>query len=416
MVTRAIHLIDASRYDLAETELRKALAQDPEDFYAHAYMGFCQYHLDNHDQALMSAQKAITLLPDHPFGHYVSGLIKLHLDNYKEAKSSFQEAIRLNPSEAEFHGILGRLYLETEQYASGLEHANKGLALDPQNMTCKNCRAGALTRLGRMDEAQRTIEGALKDDPENDHTFANLGWTCLHQGQHKKALEHFKEALRLNPDNEMARNGMINALKAKFLIYKLLLMFYLWMSRLNPKVRTGIIVGAVVLMRVLRTATRQVPDLKPFIAPVIFLYLGFVYLTWTGNHFFNTMLRFNKFGRCVLNARERRASNCYACLILAGIISLVTAVVLEQQPLLYLGGYFFLMTIPFCHLFDKSKDKLNHTILLFCIGLTALGIVGIALSVLGRQGAAGGFGGLFFLVFIIFMWTGALSGNKSKAV
>jgi len=266
MVTRAIHLIDASRYDLAEKELRKALAQDPEDFHAHAYLGLCQYHLDSYDEAQVSAEKAIALQPDHPFGHYVLGLVHLHLDNYKEAKASFQEAIRLDPSEAEYHGTLGYLYLETEQYGLGLEHADQGLSLDPRNLTCKNCRARALTHLGRMDEAQRTIEGALKDAPENAHTFANLGWTCLHQGQHREALQHFREALRLDPESEWARNGMIYALRARFVAYRLLLTFYLWMSRLNPKVRSGILIGAVILMRVLRTAAREVPDFRPFLA------------------------------------------------------------------------------------------------------------------------------------------------------
>ena len=55
---------------------------------------------------------------------------------------------------------------------------------------------------------------ALGRNPENAHTNANQGWSLLHGGQPGKALEHFREALRLDPDLEFARAGMVEALKA----------------------------------------------------------------------------------------------------------------------------------------------------------------------------------------------------------
>lgn len=416
MVTRAIHLIDLSRYDLAEKELRIALAKDPEDFWAHAYMGLCQYHLDKHDAAQQSAQRAISLLPDHPFGHYVLGLVMMGTKRLKEAKEALLEAIRLAPEQAQYHGMLGYVYLGAQQYQQALESADKGLSLDPTNMACKNCRATALTQLGRMDDAHETIKGALRENPEDAASFANLGWTSLHQGRQKKALEYFRESLRLQPDYEWARQGMIQALKANYIVYKWLLMFYLWMSRLSPKVRVGVIVGIVVLIRLMRVAIDQVPELSPFFAPVIGLYLAFIYLTWTGTHFFNTLLRFNKFGRCALNDHERKASNCYAALVVAAIASGITGFAMGQLPLMLLGGFFLVMTVPLCHLLDHSDEKSSRIVLLYCIGLSVLGLIGILLLALNLTEPAAAFGGFFAFVFAIFTWTGALTSTRSKKI
>ncbi len=65
----------------------------------------------------------------------------------------------------------------------------------------------ALVKLGRKAEAGADDRAALLRDPENALTHANQGWALLEQGDHGKALEHFREALRIDPEIEWARAG-----------------------------------------------------------------------------------------------------------------------------------------------------------------------------------------------------------------
>ena len=109
--------------------------------------------------------------------------------------------------------------------------AERGLAIDPEHNVCTNLRAMALVQLGRKDEAAETLGSALANDPENALTHANQGWALLHQGDHQRALEHFREALRIDPELEWAQAGIVEALKAQYLIYRLMLRFFLWMGR-----------------------------------------------------------------------------------------------------------------------------------------------------------------------------------------
>jgi tetratricopeptide (TPR) repeat protein len=170
-------------------------------------------------------------------------------------------------------------------------------------------RAIALVHLGRRDDAARTIDGALAASPEDAVTHANQGWTLLHQGDPKRAMTHFREALRLDPTSDWARAGIVEAMKARNPIYRWLLGFFLWMSRLSPGARWGIILGGWFGNRVLRGVAATNPSLAPFIWPITTVYILFVLMTWLAPPLFNAMLRLDRDGRHALSREQIITSN-----------------------------------------------------------------------------------------------------------
>ena len=81
-----------------------------------------------------------------------------------------------------------------------MELADRSLEIDAENLLGLNTRSTALLKLNKSEESFSTIEGALREDPNNAYTHANYGWGLLEKGSHKKALEHFKESLKHNPN------------------------------------------------------------------------------------------------------------------------------------------------------------------------------------------------------------------------
>ena len=69
--------------------------------------------------------------------------------------------------------------------------------------------------MGHTEASVQELRNTLSLDAEDATSHANLGWTLLHQGNLKKAEEHFREALRLDPELELARLGAIETLKSK---------------------------------------------------------------------------------------------------------------------------------------------------------------------------------------------------------
>ncbi len=309
---RALLLYGQSRYELAEKELRLGLADDPDDAVAHALLSLCLSGRKDYTAATEEAERAVGCGPDLPLAHHALGAALHHRNREPEAEASAREAVRLNPADPDHHALLASIRAAREDWAGVLAAADEGLAHDPDHGGCVNLRAMALVRLGRRAEAGHALEGALGRAPEDAFTHANRGWTLLHENDPKQALVHFREALRLDPDLEFARVGMIEAVKARHWVYRQVLRYFLWMARLSPGARWGVVIGLLVLQRLTAAAAEANPALKPILDPLLVAYLVFVMTTWTAGPLSNLFLRFNRFGRLALSREQRAASNLVA--------------------------------------------------------------------------------------------------------
>jgi Tfp pilus assembly protein PilF len=415
MLERALLLLQQSRYDLAEQELRQLLAKDPDDAQAHALLAFSLTQQDKLEEAESSARQAIQLAPDYPYCHYCLGVVKIQKDDLVSARRAVEEAIRLDPEDSDYHGLRALIYLRAQRWQEALDAANEGLTHDPTHQGCLNHRAMALVKLNRHEEAHQTIGQALQRNPENEQTHANLGWTYLHKGQHQKALEHFSEALRLDPNYDYARHGLVEALKARYFLYRWLLQFFLWMSRLSPGVRGGLIVGAYVLVRVLQGASRQHPEVAPFILPIVSFYGIFVLLTWIIDPLFNLALQCNKYGRHALSSRQRWNSSIFGVLLLATIVSAICGVVTGLLIFFLLALNVGLLIVPATRVLEDNR-KINRGALAFVAGMALFGTAAVASLLAGFKEAAFAFSTVNFFGACAFTWFGAFQGLQRPKV
>lgn len=213
--------------------------------------------------------------------------------------------------------------MNQRRWQEALDAAEEGLALDAEDVACNNLRAMALVKLGRRDEAGVTIRDTLSRDPDNAWTHANQGWALLHESKPREALEHFREALRLEPQLEFARAGIVEALKARFFVYRLMLRFFLWMNSHGARFQWAIILGGYIGYRLLLSYLQAHPNLEPLALPLIIVYVGFASLSWLGDPFFNLLLRFDRFGKFALSPDQVRASNWMALCLVATIVVLI---------------------------------------------------------------------------------------------
>jgi tetratricopeptide (TPR) repeat protein len=235
----------------------------------------------------------------------------------------------------------------------------------------------ALTKLGRNEEAGAALGQSLSRDPHNAVTHANQGWTYLHQGDHKKALEHFREALRIDPELDFARAGMVEALKSRHLIYRIMLRYFLWMGRLGRQAQWGIIIGLYVGYEVVLRTARADPKLAPYLYPLVVLYIVFVYLTWTASPLFNLLLRLNRFGRYALSRSQTITSNWIGASLLLAILSGVIWLITRNFTAVLAAVYFLVMVIGLAGAFRVQEGwpkwaMFAYTALLAVVGAGAV--------------------------------------------
>jgi tetratricopeptide (TPR) repeat protein len=378
---RALILFEQSRFDLAEQEVRRDLESEPDNATAHALLSLCLAERGEHRQAMWTAQEAVTREPDLPFAHYALASILQDRERLDEASVAIEEAIRLDPKNTNFLAQLASIRLDQGRWPDVLEITEQGLRMDPEHVACINFRALALNRLGRAAEARAAIETALARDPLNAVTHANQGWACLERGDATQALEHFREALRLDAEFAMARHGIVECLKTRYTVYRVLLRFMLWMAGLSKRSQWGLILGGAVGYLGLLVVKSKWPDYEPIIWPVLIVYLLFGVLTWIADPLFNLLLRLDPFGRLALTPIQLVASTWVGICLLGTVLAGVVGLVLLSPGILLGAAMCGCLVIPVTGVFNCPTGWPRWVMMGYTLVLALLGTISASLFV-----------------------------------
>jgi len=424
-ILRAQMLLERDRYAEAEREVGRALSETPDHPIALSLMAMCKLHQDRKPEAEQYAARAVAADPEHPYTHYVRGWVLVDVGKLPQARAASEEALRLDPTDPDFHALRSAVYLSANRWVDALAAAEKGLEYDAEHDGCQHQRTVALTRLGRHDEADRQMSQTLRQNADDPMAHANRGWSLLHQNRPKDALEAFREALRIDPGLEYARAGVVEALKAKNPIYRLVLAFFLWMSRLSPKAQAGVILGGFVGFQVLRQIGGSVPALSVVILPIMAVYIAFVVLTWVSVPLFNLLLFTSRYGQAALSRDQKLGARIFGGYLL-GVLAyfgvtltmVLTGVGHGPTMALVCGKYsvlFALLAMPLGAVVNFIGTRRAK---LYAIGfgaLLAITVVALVLEAVGAP-AAEPVDNLRFYSYVAAVWLLVFVGVAPKRV
>ncbi len=410
-LTQARLLLDTYRYNDAESLLRQILAVDPDHDTPHALLSLAFLYQDKIENALQEARAAVGLAPDIAYNHYVHALALRGDQQHKAALIAIRDAIRLDPESPQFYALEATIYMRQKAWEQARQTAEAGLRINPEHDACANVYGMALVKLGRHDQANDILMTTLARNPQNPTTHANQGWALLHRGEYEQAFVHFHEALRLNPMSGWAREGIIEAIKARNALYRLLLRYFLWMSRLTEDEQWEIHGGLYAVRQILRAAAHAFFPIYLILVPFNLLIFSLVVLTWIARPLFALFVRFNRLGRLALPKEEITASNWVAvCLLLAGG-GLFMGLLLQEWAFLVLVLGALAMIVPVAGVFHAQRG-LGRIILTIYSVLLAMGGLGAFLLTLTAKpwgiGLAVIPAGLFLSGWTAFSWIAAL--------
>lgn len=302
---RAIQLCQHRRWALASQELRGLLALEPDHAPAHALLAQALLQQDDVDGALHEARAAVGLQPDLDIAHAALAAVHLQRRELAAAVTAIQQAIALDADDVRHRAMLAQIRLVERRWADALDAANDGLQLQSDDTDCLNLRALALTKLGRGAEATDTVDAALAHDPDNPHTHQTRGFALLHRGQPHEALHHFQEALRRDPTLDGARAGLVEALKARNPIYRVVLGWFLWLGRFSGARQLQIMIAIWLVARLLSDGLDDAGH-HGLATAARYSWLAFVLLTACTVPLFNLLLLLHPAGRHALEAQARR--------------------------------------------------------------------------------------------------------------
>ncbi len=378
---RAQVLYEQNRLKEAEKELNAALSVQPEDFQAHNLMTFVLADQKRKEEALESAERTIQIVPDWDFAWYsyaYAHWIQEKRGASEKAMDAINQAIRLEPEKADYYHLKGEIKFGKANWDEALEMAEMALSLESDHVGALNLRAKSLVKLNRKADANDTLDYAIRNDPENPNTHANKGWALVERDQYDDALVHFQEALRLDPGNQWAREGLKNAIKGKNVLYRVILKYFLWISKLSEKNQWIVIIGAYLLYRGVLELSRNFPSLAPLAYPIIIAYLVFAFSSWIAIPFSNLFLRLHPLGKHALSPFEITGSNLMGAFIFGAALSGLSYLIIGNFGLLLLAGWFLLMMLPIGGTFSHG-DNFNsiRNLAMYTLGLGIVGLIGI---------------------------------------
>ncbi len=370
-LSRAELLLHQNRPQEALAEARQALNEDSQNVDALLCVARCHSSLKQHADAVTTAQRAVSLASDEAYAHRILAHV-LHLaDRDPEAEAAANQALRLDPEDEFSFLARASIRLALRRWADALADAETALSLSPELPEALNLRSIALIQLGRADEAHTTGDFALDRAPDNGMSHAVKGWACLHQSRPHDARPHFAEALRLEPDLEYARHGMLEALKATNPVYRGMLIYFLWMGRQSGRVQWAFILVTLFGLRIVRGIAAQNPTLGYVLWPLIGLFYFFIYLTWTAVPMFNLLLRFDRFGRHVLDRDERWGSTLFGLSLLPLIAAGAWWAWGDNQQVDGLLATIYAAMLSVCVAASVQREGRNRKILVGATGVLA---------------------------------------------
>jgi tetratricopeptide (TPR) repeat protein len=381
LVERAWVVFGQRRFDLAEQQLGEALTADPHHAGAHALLALCHSEVERSKDAIREARTAVGLDPEGAWSQYVLARVLADANRLSEALPVVREAIARDPRNPSFRATLARIELQRGRAREALAAAEEGLALDPEDTNSLRMRQLALVNLGRTGEAAAASHNVLAADPESGISHATKGWAQLNAGDVRSALDSFREALRITPNLDFARAGLVEAMKARNPVYGALLRWFLWLARLGPRERLIVALALPFVFRALRTVVRNDPTLAPIVVPLMVVYVAFIFATWLASPLFDLVLRLDPLGRHALDEDDIRQSNVIGVLLVGAAAGVIAGIVTGLDAGLYVGLGCLALCIPVVTYFELGeRGRTMMYLVLAAVGGAMLGAVGLALQ------------------------------------
>lgn len=299
---RARLLYEQRRYDLAIQELQQALALDPDNASCHSLLALCLAEQKQNAAAIAAIDQAIRLSPNYAGCHFIKAGILRDQGKLVAARGAIAEALRLEPEDADNYARLAAIQYEQNQTKAALASAEQGLQLNAEHLGCMNMKVLALTQLGQLPKAEADVQSLLAAAPDNHFAHAVQGWISLRQSHIPAALDSFRTALRLKPDLEWARQGLVEALKARNGFYRFILDV--------DRHRSGMTVGY-------RKALLIIPQVRG-------LYWLLVFIVALSKSVFTFLLSLDAYGKLALTPAEIKKSRW----IVAGLSTVILVILL----------------------------------------------------------------------------------------
>jgi predicted O-linked N-acetylglucosamine transferase (SPINDLY family) len=199
ILTEALRLLNAGRFDDAEALCRKLAAAAPRNADAVFLLGAVAQRRGRLDDAVAFYRRAVALAPKYPDAHNNLGNVLLTQGKIDAAIESLRRAVVLEPGFVQAHYNLGNA-LAPRDAAEAAEAYRRAVAVEPGFFEAHNNLGVQLHRLAQPQAAMASFDRALEIKPDYAEALNNRGNVLKELKRLDEALASYERALAVLPD------------------------------------------------------------------------------------------------------------------------------------------------------------------------------------------------------------------------
>ena len=208
---------DKREFEKAEHYLRQVLERD-ETRFADVYnmMGVIHHDRGRFEEAQGCFEEALSINPNYTEAALNLAVTYNDLGRYDEAKKIYKAALsrgeespgQLDPfvkgKIANLHAEVAQAYVDAGMAQDAMHELRKAIILCPTFADLRLRLANIYRQLGDLDAARFELDEAIAAKPQYVPARVALGVVHLAQSNKGKALEQWREALKIDPENKAA--------------------------------------------------------------------------------------------------------------------------------------------------------------------------------------------------------------------
>jgi tetratricopeptide (TPR) repeat protein len=330
-LTRGRLLRETGRNAEARVFLGHAIQAKPDNPEPYLELALAESEIPGRKSAdLRAIDRAVALNPQSSRYMGYRAYLLDQLRRSKEAMRDAENALQMDPHCRIALVAQCNIYTKLKKWSLSETAARRMLENNANDTTGLNMLAQSLRLQNKAYDSQAVTERILALTPNNAFGHANAGYQALHARDYLRAKGHFLSSLRIEPNYDFARRGLLHSLRSRVLMYRLnIRLVGAWQN-----VRNVGLFGLRVLFAIAVVGTGGV------LLALIMAYLIVAFSLQPLTHFF---LLLDPLGRRALNRRERHTAIAVgaAALLLVGSLYWCDWVV----PGTILAGYLALFAL-----------------------------------------------------------------------
>ena len=208
LIENAEILFKCGEVELARNIYRAILKTGESSEVAYAGLAACADHDGLVDQAIQFAWDSVAFSPNQK-GYQLLAQLLVQQGRDQEAAQALQRAIKLltdlsTQSKGEYYKMIGNCQSRLGQVNEAERSYKKALEMSPASDEVQSNLGSLYLEQGQVVEAKRCYQDALAANQNNDKAWVGLGLCCVTEGDKESAHDAFARSLEKNIRNSTA--------------------------------------------------------------------------------------------------------------------------------------------------------------------------------------------------------------------